>query len=303
MPIYELGYRGWEGRLVAPFWRFCAIAETGIRLAWRSKALKRTLLGAWLPVVYIAFGFFLYEQILVERGLDVRMLQSLLPSDLPKVDFDSRHEVWSTLLWVFYRYPQAIVMALVVGVVAPPLISRDVKSRAFLLYFSKPLARWEYLLGKMGVVWAYLVLISVVPALTLYLIGVVLSPVWTVVLDTWDLPLRILGASVVLTIPTTVLALVFSSLTAEPRHAGYFWFATWVVGWVGYGTILTNLGEAAAEDWSILSLYHTLGKVQSWVFGRETSLGAVAPSMGLLAGITLVSLVVLYRRISSPMRI
>ena len=63
----------------------------------------------------------------------------------------------------------------------PPLISQDIRSRAFLLYFSRPLTRMEYLVGKTASLWAYLAMITAVPALSLYAIGVVLSPNLSVV--------------------------------------------------------------------------------------------------------------------------
>lgn len=55
-------------------------------------------------------------------------------------------------------------MVMVIGLIAPPMISQDVRSRAFLLYFSRPLTRGEYLLGKLASVWVYLSLISTLPA-------------------------------------------------------------------------------------------------------------------------------------------
>lgn len=57
---------------------------------------------------------------------------------------------------------------------------------------------------------------------------------WRVVFDTWTLPLRILLASIILIIPTTSVAIAYSSLTLESRYATFAWIATWVLGWVSY---------------------------------------------------------------------
>ncbi len=64
----------------------------------------------------------------------------------------------------------------------------------------------------------------------MYLLGLLLSPDWAAFTSTWDLPLRILGASIVLVVPTTALALAFSSMTQESRYASFGWIATWVFG-------------------------------------------------------------------------
>jgi hypothetical protein len=59
----------------------------------------------------------------------------------------------------------------------------------------------------------------------------------------------------------------------------------------------------------MLSLYHTLGKVQTAVFGLSAAVGQgiepvnVFPSAALLVGITIISLAVVYYRVSSPLRI
>ena len=210
-------------------------------------------------------------------------------------------------------------MVMVVGLIAPPMISQDVRSRAFLLYFSRPLTRGEYLLGKLSSVWVYLSVISTLPALALYVLGVLLSPNLSVVSATWDLPFRIVAASVVLMLPTSVLALCFSSLTQESRYAGFGWFAVWILGWFTYTAassaeafeqmnaqqeVFRPGGQIVLQQssWTHVSLYHTLGRVQSWVFGfaefREVWVSSV-----ILIAVTLIALVVLLRRISAPMRV
>ncbi len=210
----------------------------------------------------------------------------------------ARHDVWALLLLTFFQYPQGILMVLIVGLIAPQLISKDVRSRAFLLYFSRPIGRGEYILGKSIVVWCYLALITTVPALVLYVVGVFLSPTWTVVQDTWDLPLRILAASAVLLIPTTALALMFSSLTSETRYAGYAWFCVWALGWVTYLFLLMT-----EQFWTEVSLIHMLWKVEGWVFGLEDDFTTVMWPLIILVGLTVFSIVVINRRVSAPMRI
>lgn len=318
MPIHDLGYRPWQGPLVPQIGRFWVIAQTGMRLAWRNPWLRRLLLLSWLPVVYVASLLLVYEQIQAHTS----MADTLVPwlRDIPITE--DRHRVWACLFWIFFRYPQGIVLLLVVGQVAPALVAQDVRTKAFLLYFSRPLGRFEYVLGKMSVVWAYLLLITAAPGLVLYVLGVLLSPDWRVILSTWDLPLRILGASAVLMVPTAALALAISSLTSETRYATFGWFAIWAVGWATYAMLRANLPLSAdAHRWDLVSLYHTLGAVEYWVFGLKHELVRILPAaarVGILPSpaqvqiwpaaieltvVTLVSLAILFRRVSSPMRI
>ena len=317
MPIHDLGYRSWQGPLVPQFGRFWVIAQTGIRLAWRNAWLRRLVFFSWLPALYIAGLLFFYEQ--TQSGGFAREHMHWLQG-IPITE--NRHQVWACLLWVFFRYPQIMVLLLVVGQIAPPLVAQDVRTKAFLLYFSRPMARLEYLLGKMVVVWTYLALISAVPALVLYVVGVFLSPDFRVVLTTWDLPLRIVGASIVLLIPTTSVALAFSSLTSETRYATFAWFAFWGVGWVAYATLMANLPPGSrSSQWALISMYHSLGTIEYSVFGLGHALDGLwagMSSMSILPApehvhvwpavlemtiVTVVSLVILFRRISAPLRV
>jgi ABC-type transport system involved in multi-copper enzyme maturation permease subunit len=175
------------------------------------------------------------------------------------------------------------------------------------LYFSRPITRLEYLLGKMSVVWAYLLAITAAPGMVMYLAALMLSSDLGVIGQTWDLPLRILAAALVLTIPTAALALCLSSLTSDTRYASFAWFAVWVVGWITYALLTTNatLTASASQRWELVSLYHGLGTVERWVFGLEKGdfVTQVLPAAVELALLTVVSLAVLVRRVSSPMRI
>jgi ABC-type transport system involved in multi-copper enzyme maturation permease subunit len=280
------------------------------------------LLFAWLPAVWFGVGFFMWEQSLLYP--EWRDGLSLFLRRMPRIDSlmqamegyetgnpqEARHAVWAWLLLSFFRYPQGLLMVLVVGLIAPSLISQDIRSRAFLLYFSRPLTRREYILGKSATVWAYLLMISTVPALGLYFLGVLLSPNLDVVWETWDLPLRILVASAVLVIPTGSLALCISSMTQETRYAGFAWFAVWILGWFTYGTMTAADAFSSQQPppaggeitaWSYVSLYHTLGHVESWVFGfAEFSDISVFATMLLL--LTMVSNYLLLQRITAPMR-
>lgn len=332
MPIHDLGYRSWDVPPQAMGLRWFVIGKTGIRNAWKNKWLGRSMVLLLLPVALVGIFIFFFEQA-SEQGSGGTSLVDVIGSfrgaselagevkDNPGV---VRHEVWSYLIYAFFSYPQAVGMVLIVGLIAPRLIAQDVRSRAFLLYFSRPLTPREYVLGKAMTICFYLALITTVPALVLYLLGIALSPGISVVMDTYDLPVRIILASLVLIIPTTSLALCFSSLTSESRYAGCTWFAIWILGWVFFSVMrmvgqvpilressdsqrrlyeLSSQTQVAFEsNWSLLSLYHTLGEVQVWVFGLQPDFSKVIPSLVLLVVITVLSWSILMRCVTAPLR-
>jgi ABC-type transport system involved in multi-copper enzyme maturation permease subunit len=318
VPIHDVGYRPWTGQRALPAGRVWVIAETGIRLAWKSQWLRRMLVVAWLPATYLGVALFAYEQMATGGGAQAAapvilsqlpQAREIMPQILSRAP-QARHDVWALVLLTLFRYPQGILMVLLIGLIAPPMIAGDMRSRAYLLYFSRPIERFDYVLGKSLVLWTYLFLITAIPALGLYVLGVSLSPDLSVVTYTWDLPLRILAASVWLVVPTAALAMCYSSLTSESRYAGVAWFATWTIGWVAYASLtLMDLnrqhvnGELLADRWALVSLYHSLGRIQTWVFGLEPDFGRVLPAIVLISLITAVSFAVLVRRVTAPLRI
>ncbi len=320
MPIHDLGYRKWNGQLTPEFSRWLVIASTGARRVWQSSWVRRILFFAWMPLLLFGTIFILYER--AAHG-DEMWQQAIigLARNFPEMQEEMaaantespvellnniRHVAWTYILQIYFRYPQGIAMVLLIGLIAPRLISEDVETRAFLFYFSRPLGRFEYLLGKSATVWLFLAGITTLPALFMYFLGIVLSPSVDVVMDTWDIPIRILLASVTVIVPATSLALCFSSLTRESRYAGFAWFAMWVVGFVAWGFVSsirfpTNQSFEGHRYEELFSLHHTLGAVQRWVFGLEDFQDIKYFALSLLL-ITVVSLAILIRRVSAPMR-
>ncbi len=327
MPIHSVSYRSWEGRRVSPWTRWLTICTTGIARASKSQWLRRLLFAAFIPLMFTGIPFFLFEQSVRDpalwqafsgfiRGMPqnhmLRETIGAIPHHPTPEQFEAvRHQVWSFLTLTFLRYPQAFLMVIIVGIVAPPLISQDLRTRAYLIYFARPISRIEYIVGKVGVVSFFLLSISVVPALCLYVAAVMLSPSVDVVLTTWDLPIRILAGSACTIIPTTLVALAFSSLTLESRYAGFAWFAIWIMGHVTYLTLVAIPAFESSQrqvefspGWRLLtSPYQVLGTVQSYIFGFTSDLHVVIPSFLVLIVVSLVSLSILFRRVAAPMRV
>lgn len=318
MPVHDLGYREWSGNRSARFLRPLDVARAGVSLIFKRKWIRLMVVMAWLPVIFPALGIFVFEYSASEPEFrDVIVQFAILQLGDPELaelivtDHDlARHKVWSSLILAFFRYPQLFAMVVLIGLMAPVLVSYDLRTKAYLMYFSRPLTPSEYILGKSGVIWSLLGLTITVPACLLYLLGVLLSSDLSVISQTWDIPFRILGASVVLLVPTTMLAVLYSSLTAESRYATFAWFATWIMGSVAY-QFLTFTSAAVAQggrpprprrgrrgppdleaigvdfdQWRWLSPYHILGKVEGWVFGLDPTSGSVIPSVLILLAVT-----------------
>ena len=319
MPIHSLGYREWSGQLSTARSRWTVIADIGIRRAWKSMWLRRIVFFAWIPGVMMAMLIYLFEQAASEGQASVFMadgivqlflgrpeheaIRDTLAADhtaLPKI-VKYRHEFWCSLLQILQR-SQAIMLIPVVGITAPPLISQDVRSRAFLLYFSRPISRTQYISGKAATVACYILSISLLPGMLLYCTGVLLSPEISIVLATWDIPIRILGATGAMVVPFTCLGLMLSSLTTETRFASFAWFAIWIFGLFAVLVTSPFVDSGMQTPLEMLSLFHVITNVQAWLLNvrPNTDIDILIP-VAVLCVVTLVSLTIVYKRVSAPM--
>ena len=324
MPIHNLGYREWQGELDASSTRWMVVAEVGIRRAWQSAWLRRMMFFAWVPAVAMGFLIFIYEQSAKQGGelqdfvsagamamataedpeQIFRRIQTerLLTGMRPSAG-EERHILWSSLLLVLFRRSQPFLLIPIVAVLAPPMISQDFRSRAFLLYFSRPLTRVQYILGKAVTVGLYLLFVTMFPALLLYVVGVLLSPDISVLYETWDLPLRVIMASLMIVIPSTLLALTLSSLTTESRYASFAWFAIWIFGHLTYMVIRNVASPGDSSMVQSLSLYETFNDLSSWILDPKLGVTQVDTRFILLGVMTAICVAVLYRRVSAPMQV
>jgi ABC-2 type transport system permease protein len=322
MPIHSLGYREWSGPLSSANSLWTVIAGIGIRRAWQSMWLRRIVFFAWIPGVLMAVLIYLFEQAASEGNTSAYMYNGLVEMFLGRGDRESiresmaassamaqdmvtyRHEFWCKLLQVLYQRSQAIMLIGVVGITAPPLISQDMRSRAFLLYFSRPISRTQYIFGKAATVACYVLVISLLPGAMLYCTGVLLSPDISIVVETWDIPLRILAATATMVIPTTCLGLMLSSLTTETRFASFAWFAVWIFGLFAYLVTSAFVNDGSHTPLEMLSLFHVIADVQGWILDvrAENQIDILAP-LSVLFMVTVVSLSVLYKRVSAPMSV
>jgi hypothetical protein len=316
MTAGRLGYRHWHGERTGRVARVSAIARVGVTVAWRSVWLRRIVYTAWLPVLWWGAGFLAFESVdvvggIVAGGSDAartffeQITESLRDGRaLPRDANDARHLVWSFLSLQFFSSTQSFFLFLIVGQVAPPLISRDLATRAHLLYFSRPIDRVQYVLGKAATIGVYIVAVTTLPSLGLYVVALLAASDWSALLATWDIPLRILTSSVLVVLPMASLSLAMSAATRRPRFAQAGWFAVWIGGWMLYGAArageVTNGSGGSGSAAHLLSFFHTLRRAQSSVFGLPE--GPSGAAFLLLAAITVVSLAFVARRVHAPIR-
>ena len=109
------------------------------------------------------------------------------------------------------------------------LISQDLRFNAMPLYFSRPLRRSDYFLGKLAVIGGFLGMVIIVPALIAYVLGLAFSLDISILRDTFPLLLSVIALRRGDRGSAGTLILAVSSLSRNSRIVGLFWVGLWFV--------------------------------------------------------------------------
>lgn len=256
MPIFDQGYQHWQGRLSGHAWRWLAVARHGVRAQLKGRILRLLLLLAWVPALVLVTALALWGLLEQQSESVLSFLQQLLPADVIAKPHEYRGAIWTIAYSFFFKAELASALFLVM-VVGPNLISQDLRFHALPLYFSRPLRRFDYFLGKLGVIGFFLLATLVAPATGAYLLGVGFSLDISVVRDTY----RVLAAGVmyglVITISAGTLMLALSSLSRRSIYVGLAWagfvFLTFLVSSILIGirleTARREIVLAGLKEW------------------------------------------------------
>ena len=287
MPLFELGYRSYEGERTNPRMRWLSITRMGVTIAWRSKILRRLVFFAYAPLLYFAPLFWAIgkatdpteaqNQTIVSEMLKEfigRELFLQLKDDPGNV----RSAVWASVFAFFVCGIQFLLAAIVAAISGPPLIANDMRSRSFLIYFSRPVSQWDYLLGKVGTMAVLLAMVTLGPSLSLYALSIVASPSLTTIAHTLPVAFDIVLASLVVIVPTTLVILWLSSMVRQPRFAALAWAVICGFGILAHQALANTRGLRDASWSFLLSLPATVRAVQLAVFDVPGRLARVEGS-------------------------
>ncbi len=148
MPIYEQGYQRWSGEMQERPLRWWPIVRQGV-LNFLPQRKYLVLLGiAWIAKIFA--GASIYGRL---KGGD--FLEGVFGQNFST----GSPFFWSTMnesmIWV-------VIFTIMVG---SDLIAADRRGRALQLYFSKPITRNDYILGKIGVIATFILVAAWLPTL------------------------------------------------------------------------------------------------------------------------------------------
>jgi ABC-2 type transport system permease protein len=197
MPIHDQGYRRYGGARAAVGKAWQVIAGAGIRSVVTKRAFIALMLFAWTPFV-------------------VRAVQIYVSANFQQAAFLApKGETFREFLET-----QDIFVFFVTIWVGAGLIANDRRANALQLYLSKPLSAAEYVVGKLAILFVFLIFVTWAPAMGLLLVQAIFAGSFTFIRNNaYLLPaITLFSLAQVLLASTTMLAL--SSLSKSSRFVG-----------------------------------------------------------------------------------
>jgi len=231
MPLHDVSYRRYLGRRTSRAARTGALVWSGIELLSQRRRFWLLLALSWAPAV-------------------VRGAQIYIARQIPQAgEIAGGWLAIGPLLWKSFLTQQLSLAVLVALYAGSGAIAADVARGALVIYFSKPISRADYLLGKAIPVLCSILAMTLLPALMLLGFHLGLAGDLRLLRDHPWLPASIAAYSFFTATHLTLAVIAVSSLTRSARLAAA-------------GCVIVLLGSHLA--WGALSQM-TLGKAPPYL--------------------------------------
>ena len=301
--VHSIGYRRLPARQRR--WAPWPIARTALALAFRKRSAK--VAAALCAFVVFGHAVTLVGQVLVGR-LASEMHEGGpgdIVGDVIVRAVGQVHETLSTFVGV-----QLYMTAILLAVVGAGLVADDRRTRAFELYFSRPLSGRDYILGKLLVAITVPVATIVVPFVFLWALAIGIAP-QGLASELWPLLGPGLLAAVLAAAVLAGTILGASAIGERARTVG----VAYVLGFVVLGALADGLSESG-HRWAgylgplrdVQTVSDALLRVLStsmmteWLSMRERTNPSAWISAAVLVLLTCAGLLALVMRVRKELR-
>lgn len=253
MMIREKGYTHWDGILRERRYPWWPITRLGIKLTFKRKYFKFLFFGSLIPAVAYLAGIYISERIEDFRYM-LRGSQRFL--QINPAYFKS----YFTSDFLLF------MMVMILVFCGAGLISDDLKYNSLQLYFSKPLRKKDYFLGKASVIFFFLLMLTLVPGIVFFVMKLIFSGSFKFLRTYPWLLLSVIGYSALVTVFFSFYTLLISSLSKNRRYVGILIFAIYIFSDIFFGIFF---GIFKNQYFSLLSLKGNLQQVGALFFGQK----------------------------------
>lgn len=271
MNLFETHYTRWTGTHTSLWHRRLTIAIHGMNATLQGKLMKWLIGTAWSASAMVCVLLFLVGQILVPENILMSLgeknedFESIIKSMFYWLDSNPDISVSTIYNLVFFAYTWVITFLSLIAVTKaiPHLMTQDLSSKALIIYTSKAINKWDYIIGKIGAMFLILCILWIIPCMMAWFISNAFAPRWHFF---WHSREALVHSSVFLTtatVCTSIVALAFAAISSNSRTTTSFWITYWIIGWVAEGIAMRSYPFRWMK---FLSLRYDLSQLQQGIF-------------------------------------
>ncbi len=279
MGIREKGYHKWQGEIKSSAVTWLPISINGVKNAFKRKYAK-----AFFSFTAMHFLFFLALVYIVTKP-ELRMFQEVI-----RIVF--RND--ATFFYHYFTNGFIIFMIMIMCIfIFAELISGDLKFNAFPLYFSRPLDRKDYILGKFSIIMFYLLLFTLVPAVLLLVFKFIFSG--QVSLDL-HLLFGLIAVPLLVSAFFAAVTLMVSSFSANGRYVKIIIFLVFIFS-NSIAEILIAIFKRTY--FNLFSVNKNIEQMAAYIFNTRPTFSVPGwMSLAIVVGLITFSFFVLFRKIA-----
>jgi hypothetical protein len=290
MDFDQARYHGWEDRRLQSPWMAClAIVRVALVQVFRNKAY-------WVVLALGSLRFLAFWSIIWA------VTQLPLPEDmnnmfLKEFGFTAGNDADQNNGYMRFMEGQQIIVMILLAFSGSLLVGSDFRLRALPFYLARRIDRRHYIVGKLLAVSSIIMLLTVIPALMLFLEYGMFTASTQYWIDNWQIPLAVLAFGFVLCAVNSILLVTLSAYLQRIVPITI----TWATIFILLGSLSGYMRRATEDErWRLMDPWWDMRTVGRMIFGsfRTEAEGSLAVQATiLLIAVCSVALVALVRRV------
>jgi ABC-2 type transport system permease protein len=272
MPIHDQSYRHYGGGRAVPGRSWAVIAWAGITQFTRKRMFLGLLLFSLAPFIGRAIQFW--------GSANMPQMAALAPDASTFRQFLEQQDFFVFVITIW---------------IGSGLIANDRRANALQIYLSKPLMRSEYIAGKLAVLFTFLCMVTLVPALLLLLLKIAFDGNFTFLKNNLFVVPAIVVGSLLQVMLASFTMLALSSLSKSARFVGIMYVGITFFTTAMFGALYAITGTSRV---SWISVGANLTQVVDVVFRLKPRYATPwQVSLLVIIGLIVVSISILERRV------
>jgi len=277
MGIREKGYHTWDGELKSGGIAWLPIFLTGIKTAFKKKYAKVFFSLTVAPFLVFLVGVY------VSTKPELNMMAEIVK--LLKTDA----RFFCTFFTNGFTYFMLVLLCIFVFA---ELISGDLKFNSFPLYFSRPLERKDYVLGKFSIIMFYLLLFTLVPGILLVILKFIFSGKISIA------PGVLLGIIVLPFLISSFFASITLMISALSSNSRYVKIIIFLLFAFSNGISEMLKGIFRNSYFNLFSFPRNIEQMGAFIFNTRPVFAVPGwISLGIIAGLIVFSFLIIFKRI------